>query len=90
MNKEIDKIGIVLRREEVSSRQLERMYKLVVVEGERSSTISVYGPNSNQGRRRIRSTIVSNNESPRVARQLCNSFKILRDNVEIKSETEED
>lgn len=89
MDKNLDKIGVVLRRQEVSARQKERMYALVVDVGPQKSKITVYGPNAAQGRLKIRSQEVGNAEAPRVARQICAKFKILRDNVEIKHETEE-
>jgi len=89
MDKEIDKIGVVLRQTTISARQLERMYALEVIEGEVKSKITVYGPTTDKGRLKIRSQEASNAEAARVARQLCNSFKILRKNVEIKNGSEE-
>ena len=90
MDKEIDKIGVVPKRESFNERQLARMYAMVIEEGCSKTRITVLGPDTSQGRKKIRSQLASNAEAPRVARQLCNSFKILRSNVEIRDETKED
>lgn len=89
MDKQTDKIGVLLKHNKISARQLERMYALKVIEGSSKTKIIVYGPTSNTGRLPIRRQEVSNLEAPRVARQLCNKFKIVRENVEIKNESEE-
>lgn len=83
LDKEADKIGLVIRGANFNERQLNRYNALRIELGEERSRIIVLGPVTNQGRARIRSYLVRNGELAREARRICENGKILRLNVEI-------
>ena len=93
IDKENDGIGVVLK-DKVSQRQLDTYNSVVVVVGKKYSHIEVYGPlkgteKTGFKRLRIRNEKVKTSEVAQQARRLCDKFRILRQNVEIKHEQSE-
>lgn len=88
INKDTDKIGILVKDANFNKNHLDRALSVVIVElkcGEKAR-IEVYGPVTNQGRLRLRHTEVKINEAAAFARSTCQQFKVLRENVQVTSE----
>lgn len=88
INKDTDKIGTVVNGANFNKNHLESSNSMVIVEmksGDKAR-VEVYGPMTSAGRLRLRYTEVKINEAAAFARSACIKFKILRDNVEVKSE----
>jgi len=85
LDKETDKIGLVIKGANFNERQLNRELALEVEVGADRSFIRILGPVTNKGRGRVRNYHVKNSEVAREARRICEKNKILRLNVEIKN-----
>lgn len=78
------KIGTVTKTD--PKRHLANLDKMVITLGEKRSTLTIYGPEKNQGRPRLRRETFLNVSFPRQAREYALNWKILRKNIEIKHE----
>lgn len=88
INKDTDKIGTVVNGANFNQNHLDRANSMVIVElkGGDKARVEIYGPVTNVGRLRLRYTEVKINEAAAFARSACQQFKILRENVEVRSE----